>query len=383
MNLLINLIPIKSGGGQQVAVNLINQLLNNKEFSPFFLVTKNTIVYENLLKQECNNLLVVKKGLLNRLWFHLKELDSIVKKNNISIIYTMFGPGLHHKNVKSVTGCAYSNLFFPEIKFWKNYSFLERLKLRLIDNYRLKSTLRSDFIIFENESMQKRAIDLFDYPRERTKLILPSISTYNIDNDIMSKNFTNRLKKIDKSKFNILILSGWHKNKNIEIIPEILSFAKHKGVNDINFIITVSNDHPDSIKLLERAKELSVEKNIFFFNSVKPFQIPNLFKMIDGVGLFSLLESFSNNIIESWHFKKVLFISDKEWSRAICKETVVYVDRDNPENICQEILNYRSNKELQTIIKINSENILKNYPNPIEKVNLQLEFIKNIHEQTH
>ena len=134
MNVLINLIPIKSGGGQQVAVNLINQLLNNEEFSPFFLVTKNTIVYQTLLKQECDNLLVVKKGLLNRLWFHLKELDAIVKKNNINVIYTMFGPGLHHKNVKTVTGCAYSNIFFPEIKFWKKYSFLERLKLRLIDN---------------------------------------------------------------------------------------------------------------------------------------------------------------------------------------------------------------------------------------------------------
>lgn len=48
MRLLVNLIPIKSGGGQQVASNFITQLLENKEFTPFFLVTENTHVHKIL-----------------------------------------------------------------------------------------------------------------------------------------------------------------------------------------------------------------------------------------------------------------------------------------------------------------------------------------------
>ncbi|TVZ26044.1 hypothetical protein JM83_0990 [Gillisia sp. Hel_I_86] len=42
MNLLINLIPIKQGGGQQVASNFINQIIANPELSLFFLATEGT-----------------------------------------------------------------------------------------------------------------------------------------------------------------------------------------------------------------------------------------------------------------------------------------------------------------------------------------------------
>lgn len=258
---------------------------------------------------------VIKNGLLNRFKFQVFTLSTIVLKNNIEIIYTMFGPGLHSKGIKSVTGCAYSNLFFPEIEFWNGYSFLKRIQLNLIDRYRLKSTLKSNFIIFENESMQQRAVDLFNYPKEQTKLILPSISTY-VDSEI-SNEFDLRLKEIDTSKFNFLMLSGWHKNKNIEIIPYILYNLKQSGVEDVNFVITVPKNHPDSLKLKEVATTLSVEKDIVFFDSVSPSEVAPLFKKIDSVALFSLLESFSNNIIESWFFKKPLFISNQEWSHAI------------------------------------------------------------------
>jgi glycosyltransferase involved in cell wall biosynthesis len=376
MNILVNLVPIKSGGGQQVASNFIIQVLKNSDFSPFFLVTENTHVHKILLKCNCENIHVVKNGLLNRLIFQLFTLGTIILKNDIEIIYTMFGPGLHHKNVKSVTGCAYSNLFFPEINFWQGYSFLKSIQLRLIDKYRLNSTLKSNFIIFENESMQKRAIDLFKYPKEQTKLILPSVSAYP-DSEI-SEEFTLRLKNIDSTKFNFLMLSGWHKNKNIEIVPHILSNLKKQGVNDVNFVITVPKDHPDSIQLLEEAKIHSVEDNIVFFDQVLPSEVQFLFEEIDAVALFSLLESFSNNIIESWYFKKPLFISDEVWSRAICKNAAIYVERTNASKISETIINFRNNKDLQEEINDNVVLIIKQYPNPKEKVNLQLDLLKKI-----
>ena len=76
----------------------------------------------------------VKKGLLKRLSFQLFKLGRIIKKNNINIIYTMFGPGLNYRGVKSVTGCAYSNLFFPEIKF----IFYSNTNHRIIENFERK-----------------------------------------------------------------------------------------------------------------------------------------------------------------------------------------------------------------------------------------------------
>lgn len=376
MNLLVNLIPIKSGGGQQVATNFITQALKNKELSPFFLVTHNTHIHHVLLKNKYEKFYVIKNSLLSRFFFQLYTLNKIVLKNNIEVIYTMFGPGLHHKKIKSVTGCAYSNLFFPEINFWNSSSAMQKVKHYLIDKYRLVSTLKSDFIIFENESMQKRAVKLFNYPLHQTKLILPSISEYT--REAKSETFSKRLEKLDKNKYHVLMLSGWHKNKNIEIVPHVLSKLKDEGINDVNFVITVPENHPESIKLLKEAQKNSVEQNISFFDQVLPSEVPFLFEKINAVALFSLLESFSNNIIEAWYFKKPLFISDEEWSRSICKQAGIYVDRESAKDISCKIINFRKSVQLQEDYIKNIEFMIKDYPNPKEKVSQQLSFLKTI-----
>jgi glycosyltransferase involved in cell wall biosynthesis len=377
MNILINLISIKKGGGQQVASNLINQIVNERGLSLVFLATEDTYVCK-LLTERNAAVIVVESDKLSRFLFQRLKLSQIVKDNNIDVIYTMFGPGLHCKGVQSVTGCAYSNLFFPEVDFWSGYSILQRIKLKLIDTYRLKSTLKSDAIVFENEAMRKRATELFKYPVNQTTLILPSVSEYKTIKDIA---FDEVLKKINNKNFNIVLLTGWHKNKNIEILPFILVELKKQGYTDVSFVVTISENHPNSQKLRNIAEEFNVFDNIVFLDSVTPHNIPVLFEHIDGVGLFSLLESFSNNIIEAWHFEKPLFISDEEWSRSICKNAAVYVDRNKSKDIADKIINYRADLNFQEELKILTNKILSKYPTPKEKVSLQLEFIKKVYDE--
>lgn len=377
MNILINLIPIKKGGGQQVATNFVDQVVGINEFTMVFLVTENTYIHQLLVEKKAN-VVAVKNNVFKRFVFQYLKLGQIVKENGIDLIYTMFGPGLHNKNVISITGCAYSNLFFPEIDFWTGYSFLQKLKLKMIDRYRLKSTLKSDAIVFENEAMQRRASTLFKYPLKRTKLILPSISEYRVIEDA---GFQKRLSAINVTNFNIVLLTGWHRNKNIEVVPHVLLELKKQNCTDVSFVITVPENHPMSQLLKKAAKELNVEERILFLDSVAPHHVPLLFNKIDGVGLFSLLESFSNNIIEAWHFKKPLFISDEEWSRAICKNAAVYVDRNSAKDIAAKIMAYRNDGPYKEKLELNMKEILKEYPTPKEKVAMQLEFIKKVYNE--
>jgi glycosyltransferase involved in cell wall biosynthesis len=224
--------------------------------------------------------------------------------------------------------------------------------------------------------MMKRVNTLFKYPTEKTKLILPSISHYSKAN--VSDTFNHRLSQINSSHFNVLMLTGWHKNKNIEIVPFVLKELKILGIADVNFVITVPPFHPNSIKLKKMANELSVIDHIIFFDTVQPHEVPMLIENIDAFALLSLLESFSNNIIEAWYFKKALFISNEEWAKGICKKSAIYVNRNDSKNIAKAILNYRANIELQKKLIAESELMLKNYPTPQQKVVDQVNFIKNI-----
>ena len=377
MNVLINFIPIKKGGGQQVASNFINQIIKRNDLSITFLATKYTYI-EDMLINNSAQFISVRNDLVSRFCFQWLELPRIIRKYNIDVIYTVFGPGLHNSNTLSITGCAYSNLFFPEINFWSPNSFFQKIKFKLIDFYRLKSTLKSDAIVFENEAMQKRASELFNYPLCKTKLILPSVSDYIVN---YNETLLNKLKSLNENHFKILLLTGWHKNKNIEILPFVLYELKRINVSDVTFVVSVSKLHPDSIILTQKAIELGVLNNIYFIDTVTPNDIPLLFQYIDGVGLFSLLESFSNNIIEAWYFNKPLFISDKEWSRGICKNAAIYVDRTNAKDIARKIIFYRNNPKIQDTLNSEMNEILKSYPNPAEKVNLQVEFIKKVYRE--
>jgi glycosyltransferase involved in cell wall biosynthesis len=378
MNLLVNLIPIKIGGGQQVADNFVTQVLKDQDIDPYFLVTENSFIHRKLEQKRVLKLFIVGVSLSKRFFFQQFLLKKIIEDNNIDLIYTLFGPGLHSSKVKSVTGCAYSNLFFPEIDFWKEYSRFERLKYKIIDYYRLKTTLKSHSIIFENNAMRKRAISLFNYPEKRTKLILPSISEY--PEEPCSEELSSRLENINSKNFNILLLSGWAKNKNIHMIPNILNKLYLEEKKDVTFLITVSPNHPESVALRKRAVELGVEKGIIFFGSVLPTEVPFLYKNTSASILLSKLESFSNTIIESWYFKKPLIISDEEWSREICGSACVYVNRENAVDIAQKILLIKDNKTARVELEKRSVIKLEKYPSPQQKIVEQLNFLRQTAE---
>lgn len=381
MVVLFNLLPIKKGGGQQVATNFVRQTILRKDLHPIYVVTRDTLLHKFLLEVgvDRKQIVIIENSLLLRIRFTFFDVGKIIRDKRIELIYTMFGPGLHHKDVKSVTGCAYSNLFFPEIDFWEGYSFLQRIKLRLIDKYRLKTTLKSDAIVFENEAMLKRAVSLLNYPVKKTKLILPSISE--VSEKSPSTEFKKRLEIINRSDYNILLLTGWHKNKNIEIIPEVLECLFKKKALNVTFIITVPSNHSKSIELLAKAKRLNVANNIIFFDTVTPFEVPHLIEIVNAMALFSKLESFSNNIIEAWTYKKALFISNEEWSKAICKEFAIYVDRNDANDISNKIIEFKNNSGEEEKLINSYDQILQIYPSSKQKVDLQIEFLKKVYNE--
>jgi hypothetical protein len=89
------------------------------------------------------------------------NLNALLKQKNIDIIYN-YTAAFAGTKTKQVVRTVYSNLYFPEIKFWTHLSFSGLMKKKIIDYYRLKGTLRADGLIFESEAMMHRAKELFN-----------------------------------------------------------------------------------------------------------------------------------------------------------------------------------------------------------------------------
>src|SRR5690606_10274830 len=107
----------------------------------------------------------------------ISKVKGFVQNKNIDIIYN-YAPVIPLKGIPQVVRSVYSNLYFPEVNFWSDYSFVTRIRKRVIDFMRRRGTLAAEGLVFENESMLERAVSMFKYPKDRTIYVAPSVSQF-------------------------------------------------------------------------------------------------------------------------------------------------------------------------------------------------------------
>lgn len=374
MKVLLNLATLKKGGGQNVGLNMVKCLiLERYDLSKFsFVVSEGSTIEAELKNNGVNEVISAPEHPLKRIIFELTKGRKIIKQYNIDIIYTLFGIGLYPKSCKQVSGSADSNIYFPEINFWEGYTGLARLKKTIIDYYRIRALKRAYAVVFENKAMHRRSKELFQLTN--TLYSKPSINP-DFPHDTLDFPLVSSDVKIG------LFLCGWQKNKNYMLIPEILDEFRKKGMK-FHIVITASkSEKAYYAAFMDKVKIFDLEDRVTVLGPVKKTELRTLYKNIDYVFLLSKLESFSNNIIESWFFQKVLVISDREWSKAICKDGALYVDRDKALDIVEKINFLEKDDYEKKSIIAKADQILKTYPSIKEKVNLEFNYIKSLYER--
>jgi glycosyltransferase involved in cell wall biosynthesis len=372
MKLLINLATLKSGGGQNVGLNFISVLHSNDyDLRDFvFAVAKNSELEDYLSKTGNMNYFTVSQNPIKRIIFEIFKGRYVIKKYDIDMIYSIFGIGLYPKWIKQVSGSADSNLFFPEIDFWEGYGRFDKVKKDIIDRFRIFALKRSSGVIFENKVMLERSKFLFKL--QNTIYIKPSINT-NWDNSELE------IQSIKSCPVG-LFFCGWQKNKNYILIPQIAAELKKRKI-DFHFVITARIDNSKEFLIFNNLlKDYDVTEMVTITGQIKKSEIFSLYQQIDFVFLLSKLESFSNNIIESWYFKKPLIISDELWAHSICKEAGIYVNRNDVKSITNAIQALLYDKNKYDMAIKNGLREYSSYPTDSEKVDQELKFIKQIYE---
>jgi glycosyltransferase involved in cell wall biosynthesis len=376
LNLLINFSTLKSGGGQNVAMNFLHAIDTMKldDINLYFFIAEDSDIHSYFLDKEKTNFYAVPNDPIKRIIFEMFNSQKILLKEKIDIIYSYFGIGFFTKKIPQVSGSADSNLFFPEVDFWSQYHGISRLKKYIIDQYRIWGIKRASAVVFENEVLEKRAIELYDL--KLTKTIKPSVNF-----DLESKKYT-LPEYINTSIPKGLFLCGWQYNKNIMLIPEIASEFKKNNI-EFHFLLTAPLDNSEMHNSFSNlVNKYHVEDIVSVVGSVKKEELASLYEKIDYVFLLSKLESFSNNIIESWYFDKVLVVADEPWSRGICKSAAVYVDRDSVEDIANKLRHCINDDNTVKNILAEGKMMLKKYPSIEQRITMEMEFIKYVYENS-
>ena len=305
---------------------------------------------------------------VDRIFWELFRSKSFLDTIKPDVIYSVFGYSLFSSTYKQVIGVALSNLFYPEIDFWANTSAKTRIVKFFADIYRKKTIRLANGLIFENPEMYKRAVENYGFNKSSVTYIKPSIKPQTsriIDNEF------------ENNEIKILLLCGWQKNKNYMIVPSVCKILKEKGFRPrVFFSVKDDSKDKDYLDFINLLKKTETEDCFNFIGTVKPEEIKNVYEKVNFVFLLSQLESFSNNIIESWTFKRVLVVSDMDWSRSIVRKGGCYVNRNSPTDIANHLIFLQNNQEeYNKIIEYGIEE-LSTYPTLTEQVSNILSFLK-------
>ena len=335
----------------------------------YFIVSKYSLLESELLEFiSKENIISFSQNPIFRTIQEIVFLPFFCASKTISIIYSYFGYALAPKTIKQITGSADSNLYFPEIEFWSNETIFERIRHYFVDQYRIFALKRAYCVVFESPELYRRSKQLFKI--KKTSLILPSIP--------VEQKSTSSPLVADPSKFRILLVCGWQRNKNILLVPELASHLI-KEIPNAEFIVTTELDNSlISNEFDALLDQFETRDNISLIGQVGKSQLQDLYQKTNCLLLLSKLESFSNNIIEAWKFKSPLVISNEHWARGICENSALYCDRDSCIDITSRLVEVSKSPAVRDELINSGLDQLKKYPSDEERFFQEIELLRSL-----
>jgi len=372
---VINLVPVKAGGGLQNALSFLSLLSErSNEFDGRYIVvcTRNTLI-ESFCSQNNVTFKSVPGGRVGRIAYELFYGFFIFKKLNARLVFSLFGgapllsPGFY-----KISGFAYSNIIQDEIDFW---GFLSPAKKRIkscIDRLRLYLALQSNEIIVETTYLADRSrASVFKDKIVHVVEMSPSLRVLRQ----IEKGWGSKEEK-SISDFKILYLAGPHPNKRIHLLAEVLSALHEIGLT-FSLITTLPENSAYLAFIKLRFSNAGISKALTNIGPVEPDSVASILERVDAVINVALLESFSNNWVEAWAADKPLICTDAEWARSACGNAAIYINPEKPK-VAADILA----KNLADRISINAliehgKQKLRALPTPDQKFQLYVDLIES------
>lgn len=374
MKILIDASVCSKGGGVQVALSLIKNIILDSEFEVIFVASpqidsqlsdnqKSKIAYyyaevnENIFGKR-------KQG---------KRLAEIEKKHNPDLVFVVFGPSYWRPCAKTLQGFALPLMVYPETrdKIYKSekISFFYQ---KVLNYYKAKLVRKnSDYIVVETSAFKQRVHDCLDIDLSKIFVIENSFNS-----NFLTKN---DLIKSHSETINIFIPTAYYPHKNLEILVETACVLSTRAQNNVKFHFLIDETTEAWKSIISDAKSKGVSQYFNTYGTVKNSEMVELYANTDFVLLPTVAEASTAVYPESFISKKVLLTSKVDFALELCGDAAVYFDPYNASDIADKIVSTINDPALQQeLIKRGLKQLQKVYLTPENKWLKQKELIKRL-----
>ena len=136
----------------------------------------------------------------------------------------------------------------------------------------------------------------------------------------------------------LLCLTRYYPHKNLEVLVDLGRRIRDTGAPFI-VLLTISEDQGFAVSALLRAIEREQLGDVIVNLGTVPMeQVPALHLACEGLLLPTILESFSGTYVESMHWERPVFTSDRDFAHDVCGDGAWYFDPLDPDDILSGLL---------------------------------------------
>jgi len=331
---LINMSNIHSGGGLQVAISFVSELLKFRCKKFIYKVLISTDVASAFggdeLKMSGWDFEVYDTYGIKTLWSQLNK-----NQKNYDIVFTLFGPKYTFFKAKiDIVGFAQPWILSFDNPISKQMPIVERFMLKFKFSLQKWFFKRADHLVVELEHVHEALLEQGIFPSESISVVYNTLSNHYLH----EKHWEPIALNIPEKQISIGFITRDYSHKNIKILAKVAMLLNEKYLLPVKFYF--------SLNAIEwRNHSQNFGNYGITVGALSVFQCPTFYKKMDAVVFPSILECFSASPLEALAMRKPLFASDRGFVRDVCGEHAYYFDPLNSEEIASVIAGYFNGRQ--------------------------------------
>lgn len=317
MRLLIDMMPLSAGGGVQVAVAFLEQLLRHASAG------SGQISWRALAPQHLRAALPANAAADTRVQYARKNspydlllasrrLRTLERSFDADVVFTVFGPAYFKARAPHVVGFALPNLIYR-----RDEAASPLISLK--DSLKRALVRRADHHVVETELVRDRLSRCLGIDLQRISVIANSI------NPLLGEYAP--VPPPIAGKFSILVPAAYYRHKNLEILPSVAAalgaLQPHAA---FEFLVTLDRSSREWEAISHTARQMAVGDRIRTLGPLPLAMLAAAYQKASVVLLPTLREASTAVYPESFHFERPLITSDLDFARSLCGEAALYCD---------------------------------------------------------
>jgi len=298
--------------------------------------------------------------------FSLKSRDNFFKQIEETVkpdaVFTTSGPAYWRPKAPHLVGYNLPHYIYGDSPFFSRISYYQRIK------WFLKGEVLKYFFKKEADAYVVQTNDV----KQRLKGLLNDENVYTVSNTYSDHyrqplEVGNKLTERKEDEFRFLTLSAWYPHKNIEIIPQVISYLPAEIKNKVQFVLTLPQE------IFKKHFSDKDSAHIINIGPVKPEEGPSLYRECDALFLPTLLECFSASYAEAMVMDKPIVTTNLGFAKSICGNAALYYQSTNPKDAAEKVEKLIRNRQLQEGLIQEGQRQLEKFDSPQERAKKYLE----------